>query len=114
VSVITVAAPRRPELTPDRLAFKNPSDLDDLRGKIRLVYRMAAHHGQEFLVLAAMGCGAYLCPPKLVASEMKFILLDAEFRGRFKRIVFAIYGSSLTGARNLEIFRDVFDGVVVS
>ncbi|KAJ7709026.1 hypothetical protein B0H17DRAFT_1156007 [Mycena rosella] len=110
VSVITGAAPRHPELTPDQTTFKNPSDLDDLRGKIRLVYRMAVHHAQEFLVLAAMGCGAYFCPPKLVASEMKSILAEEEFRGRFRRIIFAIYSSNPTGAGNLEIFRQVFQG----
>lgn len=51
VSVITVAAPRRPTLTEDKSSFQNASDLKDLQGKIRLVYRMAAHHGQQDLVL---------------------------------------------------------------
>ena len=51
VSVLTVAAPRGPPLSPDGLSFKEPSTLDDLRGKIRLVYRMAAHNGQQYLVL---------------------------------------------------------------
>lgn len=124
VSVITVAAPRWRVLTPDQSAFKNPSDLEDLRGKIRLVYRMAARHGQQFLVLggqiltsimlahsasAAMGCGAYACPPALVASEMKSILLEDEFQGWFRRIVFAIYSSKDNGAGNFEIFKQVFD-----
>ncbi|KAJ7261900.1 hypothetical protein C8J57DRAFT_1450840 [Mycena rebaudengoi] len=109
VSVITVAAPRWRVLTPDQSAFKNPSDLEDLRGKIRLVYRMAARHGQQFLVLAAMGCGAYACPPALVAGEMKSILLEDEFQGWFRRIVFAIYSSKNNGAGNFEIFKQVFD-----
>ncbi|KAJ7483340.1 hypothetical protein FB451DRAFT_1350544 [Mycena latifolia] len=109
VSIITVAAPRLPELTPDQSAFKNPSDLEDLRGKIRLMINTRPHDQT-----AAMGCGAYLCPPKLVASEMKSILLEEEFKGRFKRIVFAIYSSKPTGPTgNLEIFRQVFDGVKV-
>lgn len=51
VSVITVAAPRCPELTTDGLSFRNASDLKDLRGKIRLVYRMAAVHKKTSLVL---------------------------------------------------------------
>lgn len=51
VSVITVAAPRHPTLTEDQSAFQNASDLKDLQGKIRLVCRMAAHHGQQYLVL---------------------------------------------------------------
>lgn len=51
VSVITVAAPRYPRLTADKEHFEKKSDLEDLRGKIRLVYRMAAHNKQRYLVL---------------------------------------------------------------
>jgi hypothetical protein len=51
VSVVTVAAPARAELTPDRQAFKSPATLEYLREKIRLVYRMAGHNGQQYLVL---------------------------------------------------------------
>lgn len=51
VSVITVAAPRSPPLSADRETLKWPQDLECFREKIRLVYRMAAHNGQEYLVL---------------------------------------------------------------
>jgi hypothetical protein len=51
VSVITVAAPRVPELSADRLSFKHASDLEYLRGKIRLVYRTAARNGKTRIVL---------------------------------------------------------------
>lgn len=51
VSVITVAAPRSPPLTSDGGAFKYPGDLECMREKIRLVYRMASHNGQQYLVL---------------------------------------------------------------
>jgi hypothetical protein len=51
VSVITVAAPRYPRLTTDREHFVKESDLEDLRGKIRVVYRMAAHNKQRYLIL---------------------------------------------------------------
>ena len=54
VSVITVAAPCFPKLTKD-LEFANPSDLEDLREKIRLIYRMAAVNGNEYLVLGELG-----------------------------------------------------------
>jgi hypothetical protein len=50
VSVLTVAAPRRPKVTPDK-EFANPQQLEDLREKIRLVYRMAASNGNQFIVL---------------------------------------------------------------
>ena len=51
ISVITVAAPRGPKLTVDGQSFENESDLNDLRGKIRLVYRIAAHNKKRYLVL---------------------------------------------------------------
>jgi hypothetical protein len=57
VSVITVAAPRVPDLTADKLAFERASDLEDLRGKIRLVYRMAARNGKTSLVLGGSSRG---------------------------------------------------------
>ncbi|KAF7336239.1 hypothetical protein MVEN_02171800 [Mycena venus] len=113
VSVLTVAAPAWQPLTPDRLAFLQPSTLTYLQEKIRLVYRMAAHNGQENLVLGAMGCGAYACPPRLVATQMRDILLEPEFRGRFKNVVFAIYSRPSNGPDNFEIFEDVFKGVQV-
>ncbi|KAG6918279.1 hypothetical protein DXG01_015371 [Tephrocybe rancida] len=108
VSVITVAAPRRRPLNKEQTAFKDPSVLEDLRGKIRLIFRMAAHNGQQNLVLGALGCGAYRCPPTLVAEEMKVILMDAEFRGWFNHVVFAIYSSGEIGRRNFDVFSMVF------
>lgn len=51
VAVLTVAAPRAPRLSQDRESFKREEDLECLRGKIRLVYRMAAHNGKEYIVL---------------------------------------------------------------
>ncbi|KAG5642111.1 hypothetical protein DXG03_003610 [Asterophora parasitica] len=54
VSIITVAAPRHPWLTEDELEFEDPSVLEDLRKKILLVYRMAVHHGQHYLVLGTL------------------------------------------------------------
>ncbi|KAF7377836.1 hypothetical protein MSAN_00207100 [Mycena sanguinolenta] len=111
ISVLTVAAPAWPDLSLDGQAFRQPSTLTYLQEKIRLVYRMAAHNGQENLVLGAMGCGAYACPPRLVATQMRDILLEPEFRGWFKKVVFAIYSRPTNGPGNFEIFEDVFKGV---
>jgi uncharacterized protein (TIGR02452 family) len=62
VSVLTVAAPAWPKLTLDHQAFAQPSTLAYLQGKIRLIYRMAAHNGQENLVLG-MSFLSSSCPP---------------------------------------------------
>ncbi|KAI0343349.1 hypothetical protein BDW22DRAFT_1356983 [Trametopsis cervina] len=114
VSVITVAAPRLPRLIKignGEYNFKNEEDVDNLREKIKLVYRMAIKHNQEYIVLGAMGCGAYGCPPRRVAEEMKVLLLDPEFRGRFREIVFAVYSTKYNS--NFKVFSEVFDGVDV-
>jgi len=115
VSVITVAAPRHRPLSTDRLSFKNPSTLEDLKGKIRLIYRISAHNGQQYLVLGAIGCGVYACPPRLVAEQMKTILLEPEFKGWFRKVVFAVYskGEGGPGPTNFDIFSEVFEGVTI-
>jgi uncharacterized protein (TIGR02452 family) len=110
VSVVTVAAPRLPELTDDKTEFKEQRVLDEFREKVRLVLRCAAREGNTGLVLGALGCGAYRCPPALVAREMKGVLAEEEFRGWFERIVFAVYGKGPVGERNFRVFKQVFGG----
>ncbi|KAI4717925.1 hypothetical protein E4T48_05868 [Aureobasidium sp. EXF-10727] len=111
LSVVTVAAPRRPELTEDKKRFKDQSVLEEFRDKVRLVLRCAAGEGKTVLVLGALGCGAYGCPPGLVAKEMKEVLEEDEFRGWFEKVVFAVYAKGPVGKRNFEVFREVFGGV---
>jgi uncharacterized protein (TIGR02452 family) len=62
----------------------------------------------------AMGCGAYFCPPTHVALEMKAILLDPEFKGWFKEVVFAVYSTPANGEHNFKAFQQVFDGVTIN
>lgn len=108
VAVITVAAPCGPALTRDMQDFANESDVAELRDRIVLVLRMAATNGVTNLVLGAMGCGAYGCPPRAVAREMKAVVESDEFCGWFENIVFAVYAAGPTGRENFEIFREVF------
>lgn len=110
VTVITVAAPCHPRLTDDGDGFAEPSELHDLREKILLVLRLAAAHGVTSLVLGAMGCGAYACPPRAVAQEMKTALERGEFSGWFETIAFAVYAAGPSGQENFDIFREVFNG----
>jgi len=108
VAVMTVAAPCYPKLTHDKEDFADASELEDLRQKIVLVLRMAAGSGVTRLVLGAMGCGAYGCPPRAVAREMKGVLEGREFEGWFGEVVFAVYAAGRVGEKNLEVFREVF------
>jgi uncharacterized protein (TIGR02452 family) len=109
VAVITVAAPCARPVTKNGEEFVNESDVQDLRDKILLILRIAATSSITNLVLGAMGCGAYGCPPKAVAREMKAALQIEEFRGWFENVVFAVYAAGPSGRENFEIFKDVFD-----
>ena len=71
----------------------------------------AADPEPSFRCLGAMGCGAYRCPPQLVAEEMRSISLDPEFKGWFCDVVFAVY--TVPGGVNFEIFEKVFEDVEV-
>jgi uncharacterized protein (TIGR02452 family) len=109
VSVITVAAPCLPKLTEDSKQFAVPSDLKDLREKILLTLRMAATNGVTNLVLGAMGCGAYRCPPQVVAEEMKKAIEMDEFKGWFENLPFAVFAAGPSGMHNFEVFDKVFE-----
>jgi uncharacterized protein (TIGR02452 family) len=108
LSVITVAAPCRPDVTVDETAFAKDSDLTDLKEKILLTLRLAANNGVTNLILGAMGCGAYGCPPEAVAVAMKQALELEEFHGWFRNVLFAVYAAGPTGNRNLDVFKQVF------
>lgn len=110
LAVITVAAPCLPQLTDNGEDFANESDLQDLREKILLILRLAAGNGITSVVLGAMGCGAYGCPPRTVAEEMKKALEMDEFSGWFENVSFAVYAAGPSGKRNLEAFSKVFGG----
>ena len=58
-----------------------------------------------------LGCGVYACPPEQVAREMKSVLLENEFKGWFKRIVFAVFKTPTRPT--FDIFKNILDGIVV-
>ncbi|KAH7918524.1 hypothetical protein BV22DRAFT_1024458 [Leucogyrophana mollusca] len=114
VNVLSVAGLRGPPLTADQQEFLDPNVLVWLREKVRLVYRMAAWSGCWDLVLGAIGCGAYRCPPKAVAREMKAVLLEPEFSGWFRNVVFAVYSKKEHGNGNFDTFKDALDGLQIN
>jgi uncharacterized protein (TIGR02452 family) len=110
LAVITVAAPCGPRVTADGAGFADERELGDLREKILLVLRLAATNGVTNLVLGAMGCGAYNCPPRAVAEETKSALEMEEFEGWFETVVFAVYAAGPSGQCNLDVFEEAFRG----
>jgi uncharacterized protein (TIGR02452 family) len=78
------------------------------KGKIRTMFRAAILNGNDSLVLSAFGCGAFKNNPQTIAGFYRDILLEDEFRRRFRRIAFAILDNH--NGTNFEIFKDVLVG----
>ena len=56
---------------------------------ITLLYH-ATGTGKTALVLGALSCGAYKCPPTAVARQFCAVMEEHEFKSKFKLLVFAI------------------------
>ena len=88
LGVVTVAALNRPPLKDaDHLADEMT---EPTRRKMRTIFRIALKHGHDSIVLGAWGCGAFKNPPKHIARLFHEVMLEDEFRNRFRKIVFAI------------------------
>lgn len=88
ISVITVAGVNRPALDADGKFL--PQVADTVRHRIRTILRLGLKHGNDALVLGALGCGAFCNPPEQVALLFKELLLEPEFCNKYRRILFAI------------------------
>ena len=58
--------------------------------KIRTIFRLGVEHGKDALILGAAGCGAYALLPSAVAPLFRVVMEEAEFKNKFKLLVFAI------------------------
>ena len=91
-------------------------DRDILERRLRLILTVASLEGNDGVVLGAMGCGAWNCPPWSVAEVFRDVL--PEFAGVFRSIVVAVLtteGSrrfTVGGSRKTlyEVFGDVMMG----
>ena len=70
------------------------SDSEIIMEKIRTILRIGALKGHDSLVLGALGCGAFCTPPAQMSRLFHLVLDEAEFQGRFRKIVFAITDSA--------------------
>ncbi|MCR4965113.1 MAG: TIGR02452 family protein [Bacteroidales bacterium] len=66
--------------------------LPTIYNKMHALFRIAAAHNQETLILGAWGCGAFGNPPRHMAELFKQTLAEPEFDGVFRNIYFAIKG----------------------
>ncbi|KAK0627591.1 hypothetical protein B0T14DRAFT_563381 [Immersiella caudata] len=123
VSVATVAAINRPEITSfvldddaggkeKKFFFATDRERNFTKDKMRLVLRMAARGRHGRLVLGALGCGVFENPPEDVAWCWREVLGEAEFVGNWwGEVVFAVMDR--TGEGNFEVFRRILEGVKV-
>lgn len=107
LDVITCAAIKKPKLNNGKLYY---NDKEIVRRKIRSMFQMAQMNGNDALVLGAWGCGAYQNPIEDIAEIFKKEIARPRYKGVFKRIVFAIYGTSLSGSIKREMFRTILSG----
>ncbi len=83
-------------------------DLEYIEGtkeRIRTMLRAAVENGNDSVVLSAFGCGAFQNDPRIMATLYREVL-DEEFKGAFRRVVFGIIDSQ--GSQNCAIFQEVF------
>lgn len=120
VSVLSVAALRRPELSDGqvlssgakRKVFAKKGDRELTKSKMILVLRMAASRGHDRLVLGALGCGAFKNPVEEVAECWKEVLEQQEFQGGWwKEVCFAVLDRRNEG--NFETFEKTLGGMEV-
>ncbi len=92
------------KLKKDAQAFRQSTEK-----KIRAILRVAAIKGHDALVLGALGCGAFTMDGMIkqetdgspfstttaVAECFRNVLKEDEFKGAFKHVAFAIFGSKM-------------------
>ena len=111
IDVITIAAVRKPELENGKLPAWV---IDILKIKIRQMFDIALENGNDSLVLSAFGCGAYGTPPKEMARLFHETIESDKYKGKFKKIVFAIINLPSTNGThnpegNFKPFKDEFN-----
>ena len=112
--VITVASLSNKEpkdyTNDEQKYFKNDGYMTDEgkeieKNKIRTIYRIGLENGNDSLVLGAFGCGDFHLMKDEVANLFKEVLEEDEFKGNFKKIVFAILGKK----NDFKPFYDIFE-----
>ncbi len=95
------------EISEESLA-KNIAFCEGTAQKIRNALRIMAQKGHEFLVLGALGCGAFANPPYLIAKLFQQVLSEEEFKGRFRQVDFAILVQYEKDKVNVDAFKKYF------
>jgi uncharacterized protein (TIGR02452 family) len=109
VSFIAVPALNRPALDRDGLIVREL--IEPFKNKMRTLFRIGLQHGHDALVLGAWGCGAFHCPPRHVARLFHEVMMESEFKDKYKAITFAIIEDhNSKGVGNYKPFAEEFNG----
>ena len=98
IPVISVAALSGPRIGEDGLML--PLETSMTLEKIRTIFRIGMANFHDSLVLSALGCGAFANPPAHIAKLFHQVILEDEFRDKFKLIDFAILDGYKTGLQH--------------
>lgn len=113
VNILTCAAPNlreRPSnsMNPcagDVAAKVTPAELEKLlTARIKRIFEVAAHEGNEVLILGAFGCGAFRNPPEIVAKVFYNVMQD--YINYFNVIEYAVYHTERE-IENYEAFKKI-------
>ena len=100
MSFISVPAINRPEL--DEQGNIAESLIEPAKDKMRTILRIGLSNGHDALVLGAMGCGAFRNPPSHIARLFHEVIIEPEFKDKFKLLYFAIKEDHNSGLKHNE------------
>jgi uncharacterized protein (TIGR02452 family) len=90
ISFVSVAALYRPKFYRDgKNVILDEDDAEEVKIRIRTIFRIALENLHDSITLSAFGCGAFKNPPEAI-SFLFHEIIENEFKGCFKSIVFAI------------------------
>ncbi len=108
VSCLAVAALRRPPTTSES-DYKVEMHRDIMRTKIEGIFTTAIKYEHEYLVLGALGCGAFRNPVKAVAALYREMV--DKYKSHFKEIIFAVLRRKDSDEINFQTFKALFGSV---
>ena len=88
LSFISVPAVNRPNF--DRDGNIAAEEVVRIKNKMRTLFRIGLLEHHDALVLGAWGCGAFRNPPAQIARLFHEVMEEAEFKDKYRKIVFAI------------------------
>lgn len=110
--VLTSPAPNKAAMIQNRTPDQIEKIEETFRIRMEKMLRLAASQHVDCLILGAWGCGVFRNDPTDVARYFH-ALLNGEFKGRFKKVVFAVSGKSKS-LENYNAFFQLFGTKTVS